>query len=213
MKIIDLSHVIEESMPVYPGTAPPRIAEGCTVGRHGFAEKVLTLYSHTGTHIDAPGHMLEEAPRLDTISAGHFLGPGRVLDVSAFKGRQIEIADLEPHGAALREVEYALLHSGWSRFWGEGQYYGAYPVLSEGAARWLARFSLKGVGVDMISIDSLGSTAMTNHRIFLEKKIVIVENLTGLGALLGKPFLFSCLPLKLASGDGSPVRAVAFVEG
>ena len=209
MKVIDLSHVINESMPVYPGTEPPRIVDGCTFARHGFAEKYLSLYSHTGTHIDAPGHILEGAARLDEFRAGHFLGPGRVLDVSAFQGKVIEIADIEKHGAELCEGEYVLMYSGWSRYWGDGHYYGGYPVLSEAAARWLARFPLRGVGVDMISVDSLSSTSMTNHRIFLERKMVIVENLTGLDALIGKNFLFSCLPLKLASGDGSPVRAVA----
>lgn len=209
MYVIDLSHSLTETMPVYPGTEPPRIINSSTISRHGFAEKLISLYSHTGTHIDAPGHVLEGAGRLDEFRAGHFLGPGRVLDVSGFHGRPIEIADIEKHGASFREGDYALLYSGWSRHWGNSRYYGGYPVLSEAAARWLARFPLKGVGVDMISIDSLSSTTMSNHRIFLEKKMMIVENLTGLEALIGKQFLFSCLPLKLTSGDGSPVRAVA----
>ncbi len=211
MNVIDLSHVIAESMPVYPGSEPPRIADACTIARHGFAEKLLSLYSHTGTHLDAPGHILEGAAGLGEFAAGHFMGPGHVLDVSAIRGGTIEISDIEKHEAALLSADYVLLHSGWARYWGDSQYYGSYPVLSDAAARWLARFHLKGVGVDMISVDSLKSDAMSIHRIFLEKNMVIIENLTGLEALVGRTFIFSCLPLKWAAGDGSPVRAVAIL--
>jgi len=211
MNVVDLSHVLAESMPVYPGTEPPRIVDACTVAQHGFAEKLLSLYSHTGTHIDVPGHILASAARLDDFTAGHFMGPGCVLDVSAVQGAHIEIADIKKYEARLRNVEYALLHSGWARYWGDEKYFDAYPLLSEAAARWLTGFNLKGVGIDMISVDSLDSTAMTIHRVFFEKNMVIAENLAGLEALIDKEFIFSCLPLKLAAGDGSPVRAVAMI--
>lgn len=62
MKTIDLTHTIEENMPVYPGTEPPKIVEATTVEVEGFAEKLLTLFSHTGTHMDAPAHMLKRGP-------------------------------------------------------------------------------------------------------------------------------------------------------
>jgi arylformamidase len=209
MNVIDLSHVLAESMPVYPGTKPPRIVDACTIAQHGFAEKLLSLYSHTGTHIDVPGHILARAAGLGDFAAGDFLGPGCVLDVSAVPGNRIEIADIQAQEMRLRNADYALLHSGWARYWGDPKYYEDYPVLSETAARWLTEFGLKGVGIDMISVDEMASTAMTIHRIFFEKNMVIVENLSGLEALLGQEFIFSCLPLKLAAGDGSPVRAVA----
>lgn len=211
MNVVDLSQILAESMPVYPGTKPPRIVDSCTIRRHGFAEKLVSLYSHTGTHIDAPGHILDGAAGLDDFAAGHFLGPGRVLDVSAVQGAPIEIAHIEKQAAELGCVEYVLLHSGWARYWGDAKYFASYPVLSAAAAEWLAEFNLKGIGVDMISVDAPRSTAMAIHKIFLEKNMVIVENLTGLEALVGREFIFSCLPLKWAAGDGSPVRAVALI--
>ena len=105
-----------------------------------------------------------------------------------------------------------LLHSGWERYWGEAEYFGAYPVLSPDAARWLSGFKLKGVGVDMVSLDEVDSTALVVHRALLAKNMILVENLANLGALVGKEFIFSCLPLKIAAADGSPVRAVAILD-
>mgnify|MGYP000488374211 FL=1 len=54
MTVIDLTHTIREDMPVYPGTEPPRLTTACTVSQCGYRETLLHMYSHTGTHMDAP---------------------------------------------------------------------------------------------------------------------------------------------------------------
>ncbi len=209
--IIDLTHAISAAMPVFPGTEAPRLDDAYTIERNGFAEKMLHLVSHTGTHIDAPGHILPGAARLDAMGAESFLGPGLVLDVSAVRGRQVETNDLEMFVPRLRGVEFALLHTGWARYWGEEEYFGSYPVLSPGAAQWLAEFGLKGFGVDTISVDEIDSTRLPVHRALFARNMVIVENLGDLSSLVGREFLFSCLPLKIVDADGSPIRAVAIV--
>jgi len=212
MEIIDLSHFLAESMPVYPGTEPPRIVDACTVAKNGFAEKLLSLYSHTGTHIDAPCHILAGAATLDKLAVGHFLGPGCVLNVSGVKGTDIEISVLENEEERIAKAEFVLLHSGWAKHWGDGRYFAAYPVLTEAAAHWLAGFNLKGIGMDLISADRMDSTVMTVHKVFFAKNMVIIENLVNLDGLFGREFIFSCLPLKIHEADGSPVRAVAILE-
>jgi arylformamidase len=211
MKIIDLSHPLGEAMPVYPGTEPPRITDARTIAGDGFAEKLLRFYSHTGTHLDAPGHILPGAATLDRLGAGRFIGPGCLLDVSRIGRPRIEIVDLEKDRERIAGAEFALLHSGWAKRWGDASYFSGYPVLSEAAARWLAAFNLKGVGVDMISVDEMNSTSINVHKIILSKDMVIIENLAGLDRLIGQEFVFSCLPLKIAGGDGSPIRAVAIL--
>jgi arylformamidase len=211
MTVIDLSQVITESMPVYPGTKSPEIEEACTIEKDGFAEKRIRLYSHTGTHIDAPGHILAGASRLDDFDAGRFIGPGCALDVSACRGGRVDVGDLKENERRIAAAEFVLLRTGWAKHWGGPRYFADFPVLTEAAARWLAGFPLKGIGVDAISVDEMNSTAMIVHRTLLAANLLIIENLTGLEPLLGRDFLFSCLPLKLAGGDGSPIRAAALL--
>ncbi|MCX6567180.1 MAG: cyclase family protein [Candidatus Aminicenantes bacterium] len=211
MNVVDLSHPLGEAMPVYPGTEPPRITDACTIAGNGFAEKLLRLYSHTGTHVDAPGHILPGAATLDRFEAGRFIGPGCLLDVSRARGLRVEIADLEKDAERIAVAEFAIFYSGWAKRWGDASYFYGYPALSETAAHWLAGFNLKGVGVDMISVDEMNSTSMDIHKILLSKDMVIIENLAGLEPLIGREFVFSCLPLNIISGDGSPVRAVAMI--
>jgi len=206
MRILDLTHTLTPSMPVYPGTEPPVIRQATTVERDGFAEKWLGLYSHTGTHIDAPAHMLPGAPTLDRLGIDRFVGRGRVVDVSGQD--EIGLAAL----ADLEDAEFVLFHTGWDRRWGQESYYSDFPVLTPEAARWLGGRGLKGVGFDAISAYPVGSEGFGNHLELFRAGLILIENLTGLEQLIGEPFLFSCLPFKLEEADGSPVRAVAILD-
>lgn len=212
MKVIDLSHTISESMPFYPGTDPPVFKDACTIEKDGFAEKRISLYTHTGTHLDTPVHILPGLPTLKEIPVGHFCGRGLVLDFTGFHKQHIEPADMEPHRSAVEGTDFVILNTGWSRLWGREEYFHGFPVLSPEGAEWISGFRLKGVGVDVISVDEVGSTEFPVHKALLRHNIIVIENLTNLEGLRGKPFTFCSFPLKIDMADGSPVRAVAITE-
>ena len=211
MQIVDLTQTISPQMPVYPGTEPPVFSLGCSLEVDGFREKKLTLFSHTGTHMDAPAHLLADGKTLDQFPVAQFFGTACCLDFSDRPGALIDVADLEPYRQQLEQVEFCLLRSGWSRYWGTPQYFVDFPVLSLAAAQWLCRFDLKGIGFDAISADPVASQDLPIHRQLLGQGLVLIENLTHLELLPKQQFLFSCLPLKLADADGAPVRAVALL--
>jgi len=198
-------------MPVYPGTEPPTFFRACTLKKNGFRETKISLYSHIGTHVDAPAHILPGANTLDQLEVDRYLGGGCRLDLTSATRGTIGVDEIKPYEKLIRAADFVLLHTGWSALWHKDGYFEGYPVLSREAARWISRFRLKGVGVDMISVDRKGSTDFPVHRIFLAQSILIIENLTSLQALPDTGFYFSCLPLKFENSDGSPVRAVALV--
>jgi len=211
MKILDLTHLIEPGMPVFPGTEPPEIIEANTIERDGFKENKLSMYSHTGTHMDAPAHLFCGGKTLDTYDAGHFFGKAFVIDVSA-QGGKIGKKILESVEKQISQADYVLFHTGWSKYWGKAEYYGDFPCLDKEAASFLASFNLKGIGFDNISADPVEDGNLSNHRIFLGKEMVIVENLKNLDKLACEGFFwFSCMPLKTIDADGSPVRATAIL--
>ena len=209
--VLDLTHAITPAIPAYPGTDPPVIRQASTVERDGFAETLLEMYSHTGTHVDAPAHMLPGAPTLDQLTVDRFIGPACVIDVSGATNGTLRLAALEPHAGLVAGCDFVLLHTGWSRNWGDDRYLEGFPVLSGEAAEWLASRSLKGVGLDAMSADPVGSVEFPNHLTFFRAGMILIENLNGLDRLIGQRFLFSCLPLAFERADGSPVRAVAVV--
>ena len=212
MKVYDLSHPISGSMPFYPGAFPPVVTGQYTIENDGFAEKKITLLTHTGTHLDAPSHILNGSTAVDQIPAGQFIGRASVLDFTGFNTRAIGPSELEPHRRAVEKSNYVILKTGWSRHWGRDDYFKGYPVLTPEGAVWITGFDLKGLGVDAVSVDEAGSAEYPVHKILLKRGLVIVENLANLDVLPGGPLIFCCFPLKIESSDGSPVRAVAFTE-
>ncbi|MBU1564737.1 MAG: cyclase family protein [Proteobacteria bacterium] len=211
MRIVDLSHTVSSNMPVYPGTEQPIFITGCSIDEIGFLEKKITMYSHTGTHIDAPAHLIKNAQTLDMLAIEHFYGTGLRLNFENDSSKTIDISSLEPHWKEIEKTDFLLIHTGWSKYWGDDKYFSDYPVLSTEAARWLSKFKLKGLGLDTISADDSESDDYPVHKILLHKEIIIVENLTKLLHLPGSAFNFSCFPIKFEDADGSPVRAVAYI--
>ncbi len=211
MKCYDLTQIITEDMPVYPGTKPPSLSPVTTLDHDGFAETLMTLYSHTGAHMDAPAHMAVDGMTLDQLPVDRFIGPAVCIDVRDV-GKYITLEHLIPHQEAIAAADFVLLCTGWSKHWQDGTYYRGYPVLEEAAANWLAAHGLKGIGVDAISVDPTDGNEYANHGILFGACLFIIENLTNLEAIVGKRVLLTCLPVHYRHADGAPVRAVA-LEG
>jgi len=212
MKIIDLTQTISSTMPVYPGTEPPVITEANTIEKDGFAEKLISFFSHTGTHIDAPGHILKGKKTLDQFSVDKFIGKGLVIDLSENKTNIIEKCYLEEFSKEIEASDFILFYTGWDKKWGNIDYFNDFPTLSKDSTEWLSIFKIKGIGFDCISADPIDAPILINHNILLNKNIVIIENLCNLNLLIGYRFLFSCLPLKLENSDGSPIRAIGIID-
>jgi kynurenine formamidase len=211
MNFIDLSHLLTEDMPVYPGSDPPDFGSVATISDNGYAEKRLALFSHTGTHMDAPSHILPEGASLDTFPVDRFAGKGCLLDFSSHPGPEITQEDIAACRHLVDRSEFVLIHTGWSRYWGTDAYYTRYPVLSVDAAQWIAGFRLKGLGIDAISVDHPDSSDFPVHRLLLTASILIIENLTDLNHLPSHGFVVTVFPLRILDSDGSPVRAVAML--
>jgi kynurenine formamidase len=211
MRIIDLSHPVSANMPLWPGTPAPRFDDLHTVKRDGFGERWLQLSSHTGTHLDAPSHIVEDAASLDRLPVDNFIGKGVVLDLRDSSDETISLDTLLASRERIAQAEFLLLHTGWSRFWGSDAYNRGYPCLSAEAAEWLAGAGLKGVGIDAPSFDIWDSESLPIHRCLLGAGLVLIENLTALDQLFDGDFLLSVLPLNIADAEACPVRAVALL--
>lgn len=210
MKITDLSHTIRNSMPVYPGTESPLIEYPYHIDQYGYKESRLHMVSHTGTHIDAPAHMIREGSPLDKMAADRFFGRAMILDV-----RNCKIIEKKTIQQAIRNrshIDFVILFTGWSAFWGQEAYYAGYPRLSTEAADLLSNYCLKGIGVDAISFDKEGSADFPVHKTLLKKNILLVENLTNLDLLTSEEFWLVCAPLKFADSDGAPARVFSIEE-
>ena len=207
----ELTHTIRNDMPVYPGTEQPRLTTACTIDQCGYRETLLHMFSHTGTHMDAPSHMLPRGSTLEVLPASQFCGRAVVLDVSDLPPRSVITADyLREQNGTIRSADFVLFYTGWERKWGTGAYYDDdFPVPDQEAAKYLVSCGLKGVGTDALSVDTLRDQQFLAHKTLLDGGLVILESLC-LKKVVGRTdLMLFALPLKFENADGAPVRAIA----
>lgn len=214
-KLIDLTHLLNASIPVYPGTTGPAFESINTVEVHGYAELKMTMVLHSGTHIDAPSHMIRNGKTLDAYPADKFLGTAIVIPCKGMEA--ITTAFLQTYEDKIARTDFVLFYTGWQHAWKTDAYFEDCPTLTSDAAKWLTQWNLKGIGFDSFSVDPIISAEvitpelMPNHHILLGNEIILIENLTNLDQLPEDIFLFQCLPLHIEHADGSPVRAIAMI--
>lgn len=210
MRVIDLSHTINKNMTTYTKDEKIEIYNIATIEKDGFNEKLLRLCTHTGTHIDAPSHMINKGKTIEEFNISEFIGIAFMIDISNIK--EVKISDLIQYEEKLRNCDFLILKTGWERHWGTKSYFNDFPSLTEEAAKWICDFSLRGIGIDAISIDKFDSIDFEIHNIVLSRGKLIIENLTNLNDINSDKFTLVATPLKIEDGDASPVRAIALTN-
>ena len=205
--IKDLTHALGSGITFYPDTLEPHFERISTVAEDGFAVIKMTINTHTGTHMDAPAHIVDKSKTLDQIPLYDLIGSGFVVQCKNEKEISLDI--LKHHNSSIADAQYILFHTGWDQKWNTPQYLEPFPVLTDEARDWLLQFPIKGVGFDTISADPIDSVAFPNHYALLGNGILIIENLCHLEQLINKTFEFYTIPLKIKDSDGSPIRAFA----
>lgn len=213
MKIIDLTHIISEDMPVYPGTEPPKLQTANTYEKDGFKETLLTMFSHTGTHMDPPAHIYPGRTTLDEFPITQFVGKGLVIDCTDLnEGQRITMDYISPVRHKADDAEFIIFNLGWDKYWGTDAYFGDYPYIDEEVTKYIIDSNKKGVGLDVIGIDPISDGNLSiHHKLFYKNEIVVIENLANLRLIGNDIFTFCALPLKYRSSDGSPIRAIAIL--
>ncbi|MDR3641630.1 MAG: cyclase family protein [Humidesulfovibrio sp.] len=213
LDLVDLSWPLRPDMPLFPGDPPLEFQRLGALETHGYLSHLVRLPAHSGTHMDAPGHVLAGGAMLADLPLSRFAGPGALLDLRGRADLAVTAADLSPHLPGLRAQApaFALLRTGDEARWGQSEYFTHGAHLTPEAAALLAGLDLSGVGLDAGSADPLDAADLPAHKALLGAGTLIVENLRNLEALPARGFHFFCLPV--LGGDGSPVRAAALVAG
>ncbi|MEH0109726.1 cyclase family protein [Tersicoccus sp. MR15.9] len=208
--IVDLTLPVRAGMTVVPGDPEVRVRPALTVPEDGVAVTALELGSHTGTHVDAPAHLIPGGRTVDRVDPAELVGEALVLRVEAvMPGESITVDRL---GALPSRVPpIVLVATGWDRHVGEPLAL-RHPVLAEDAVRTLMDRGMHVLGVDTLSPDPTlqdAPLALPVHAAVLGADGLIVENLARLTELPARVRV-GILPLLLDGGDAAPVRAVAW---
>lgn len=202
MKIYDVSRVIRPDMAVYknrdfkkPVWRTDSVYKDTLVN-----ESSLTINLHSGTHVDAPFHMLDGGKTIDEIDVDLYFGEARVLDLTHVE-EFIHKEDLT--GFNIQAGERIILHTRNSH---RDDFDEHFVYIEEDAAVYLRDIGVKTIGIDAMSIER-GKKEHPTHSIILGAGIGVIEDMR-LAEVPEGVYELMALPLRLAGAEASPVRAL-----
>ncbi len=205
MKLIDLTHSIENNMQVYPGDRPPSLVQTHHINKDQYTDHQLTCGMHTGTHIDGAWHMTDNSRFIDNEPLESFFGKACVIDIRNYTTfNNVDLLKKKAVGCSI-----VLFYTGFGKHFGSDKYPKDYPLLDISIAKQLKILNIKLIGIDSLSPDT---KPYETHKYLLSNGVLIAENLTNLHLLpTDKHFEIIALPLKIKA-DSAPARIVALLE-
>lgn len=201
--IIDISRTLSATIAVWPGDIPFQLQRSLQISEGASVNLTrLELSAHTGSHVDAPYHFSEEGTSLEAVALDPFWGKAQVVSVEKEDGPLFP-ADFARYD--LRRAPRLLVRSAASSV--EPVVFPEHFVYpSPELARFLQEQGIILYGTDGPSMDAVDSKELPGHHALRQNSIAILEwlDLSGVGDGV---YELVALPLKIAGGDGSPVRA------
>jgi len=204
VRIIDISVPVETGMFRFP--RPDHVIVSIT--GEGTYDKVkcrtsrILMGSHSGTHVDAPMHVLKNGLPVDRIALDALVGRARVLRIRAAPRQSIDRGAVD---AGLIDEPRIILDTGWHRNWATDAYYADSPRVTEGFARLLVEKGVRCLVTDV-------PLSLEVHGIVLGSGCCQVENVVGLDQIKSDKVHLVALPLKIKGIDGAPARVIV-IEG
>ena len=203
-RVYDVTVPLSSSLPAWPGE--PRFeAQRIQRIEDGHPANVtrITASVHSGTHVDAPRHFLDDGAAVDELPLEALIGPARVVGIG--DPRAITAAELRRH--RFRRGERVLFRTRNSeRPWPGRPFTRRFVAVTLDAAKLLAARGVSTVGVDYVSVGVPGPEGNEVHRILGRAGICVIEGLRLAGVRPGR-YDLCCLPLRIPGGDGAPARA------
>lgn len=202
-KIIDISWPISESMTAYKDRSVVKFVHTKTWEQDHAREALITLGTHTGTHVDAQPHFMEHGATVDQLDLSKLIGPCTVIDMlhidDHIDADDLKNLEIEPDQIVLFKTKNSALKS-------DDLFHASFIYLNQSAAKFLAEKKVKAVGIDYLGIER-NQPGHETHLHLLEKNIPIIEGLRLEHVQAGTYFL-CCLPLPLQGLEAAPARAI-----
>lgn len=227
-RIVDLTHPIDESIPLWPTFPRLTLEQTKWAARDLVTMDRVEMMTHTSTHVDAPLHFIPEGKTLDDYPIEKFMGPGVVVDLTPKEPEEpITPADIEPYEDVVEPGDILLLHTAWDQYYGRTpEYLFEFPHFTRETAEYVASLEPKAVGTEGASVAGWDGEVPNHgpatdvspddaHLPLLENDVLVIEELRNLDEVLDgeshrRAYVFYP-PLDFQGTSGSSVRAFAFL--
>jgi arylformamidase len=205
-RVVDLTHVLLPGQEQYTLEVSQRVDRQ---GPEGDIMKTMYLWSHVGTHVEAPLHFLSDGADTAGIPLERLMGPAVALDL---RHKEVDEAISLDEIRAAGKIEKGDIVLTWT---GRDHQYRTpashdRPYLTEEAVEWLVDDrGIAALGTDSSGFEVRGVDHHPNHRLLTGAGVPVIECLRNLGGLRSRRVFLLALPLPVAGLDACPVRAIA----
>ncbi|KAL8218711.1 hypothetical protein R6Q57_022084 [Mikania cordata] len=214
-KIYDITHRITSGAPSWLsedgiGDEYLKLYESMKNGSD-YNFSVIKLPAHSGTHVDAPGHIFqnyyEAGFDVDSLDLDVLNGPALLVDVPRDKNITAEVMKSLNIPKGVKRVLFRTLNTDRRLMW-QKRFDTSYVGFMKDGAQWLKdNTDIKLVGIDYLSVAAYDDL-IPSHLVFLEsREIILVEGLK-LEDIQAGIYNVHCLPLRLLGAEGSPIRCI-----
>jgi arylformamidase len=205
-RIVDLTHILYPRKEQYTLEVSRLNERG---GQEGDIMSTVYMWSHVGTHVEAPLHFLSYGGDVSSIPLERLIGPAIVLDFRHKKVNEpITFHELKSAGE-IHVGDRVLIMTGRDKQYRTPMAHDR-PYLAEEAVKWLVEDrKIRCLGTDSSGFEVRGVEDQPNHRLLCSSGIPVIECLANLVKLRRQRIFLIALPLPIIGLDASPVRAIA----
>lgn len=201
MKIYDITAPIYVGMPVYKNKPEKQPAFETITNGH-VTETRISLDVHSGTHMDAPLHMMNDGATIETIHIEKIVGPSKVLDLTHVEDgitrKDLEAFDIQKGDFVLFKTKNSF----------DVEFNFEFIYVKEDGAKYLAELEIRGLAIDALGVERAQEGHPT-HKALFSKDIVVIEGVQLKDVPVGDYFMVAA-PMKLIGTDASPTRVLLF---
>ncbi len=220
-----LGHPFDQNASVFPGDPAPHISLAATIEDNGFLVEEVTTGTHTGTHLDAPGHFIAGGRTVDQLAGSELVWPVYVIDVrqrmaaTEDDGFQLSVADIrayEKQNGKIKNGSMVVIRTGFDAFFGTPAFLNPAPGFSGAAVQWLVeQRNVGGIGSDTFGPDATSDTDFAATYTILNNNRVALPGLNNLEALQVKGDILMAPTVALRNGSGyqtDPLACLGRIE-
>lgn len=169
------------------------------------------LWSHVGTHIEAPFHYFKEGTDVAGIALERVVGECLLVDFTdKGVGDEIGAAELAERSVGLRPGDIVFVRTDSGHYRTEQSH--DRPYFAEDAIEWLVEREISCLGVDSSGIERRGLPRQPNHVRLFRNEIPLIEHLAHLDQMTTTRFFVVAVPWRVRGLEASPVSVIAFEE-
>ncbi|MCM8758897.1 MAG: cyclase family protein [Candidatus Omnitrophica bacterium] len=218
MKLVEISGLIEQGMwnygdelglPIFSG---PKITQLASVEKDGFSAHKIEFSILTGTYLETPAHLLEDARTIDELDLKELFLPASVIKLNKKPNSSITKDDITKSGVIIKKGDCLVVFTGWYKMWNKKNFVLDCPYFDSECMDYIVSREIKVLASDTPCYDDIRDPVDSKklpqlRKLYLSGAMALAPIVNGDRAKQGRAKII-ILPLKVKNLSASPARAV-----